>query len=441
MATWLKPAVGHATLLLLLPGALLAPTGLRAQEPTVPLQLSFSDPGARSMGFGGAFVALADDATAAFANPAGLVQLVRPEVSIEGRHWSFSTPFTLRGRAEGLPSGFGIDNVTGLQTATSDTSLDTLSFLSVAYPRGRWSLAVFRHQLADFQFASETQGLFGGGTSCCQIRAFDQRMTTDVKFVSYGISAAFRLHERFSAGLGVSHHRASLTGRVTVFFPDDTSLQGLFGPNSYRPERAVGSQSFLIDDSDWGLIGGLLWTPTDSWRIGGVFRQGPRVEMSSELTAGPALGTGAAPGELLARGTGDLQLPWFLGLGVAYRAAGGGLTVSFQWDRIPYTRILDTAGFEDRTIDDVDELHLGAEYVFVRATPVVALRAGVWLDPDHQVRSTSDEPFTRALQLPGGDQLHVSFGAGVAFRSFQLDVGVDLADQVDAVSVSAIYSF
>lgn len=69
-------------------------------------------------------MALADDATAAFANPAGLVQLVRPEVSVEGRHWSFSTPFTLGGRAEGLPSGFGIDNVVGLRTATSDTSLE-----------------------------------------------------------------------------------------------------------------------------------------------------------------------------------------------------------------------------------------------------------------------------------------------------------------------------
>jgi hypothetical protein len=38
------------------------------------------------MGFGGAFVALADDATAAFANPSGLVQLTKPEVSIDVRH-------------------------------------------------------------------------------------------------------------------------------------------------------------------------------------------------------------------------------------------------------------------------------------------------------------------------------------------------------------------
>ena len=37
--------------------------------------------GARAMGMGGAFVAVADDATAASWNPAGLIQLQKPEVS------------------------------------------------------------------------------------------------------------------------------------------------------------------------------------------------------------------------------------------------------------------------------------------------------------------------------------------------------------------------
>ena len=48
----------------------------------------FTNPGARSIGLGGAFAAIADDATAAFANPAGLVQILRPEISIELRFTS-----------------------------------------------------------------------------------------------------------------------------------------------------------------------------------------------------------------------------------------------------------------------------------------------------------------------------------------------------------------
>ena len=99
-----------------------------AQEAPPSLEFSFSNPGARSMALGGAFVALADDATAAFANPAGLVQLMRPEVSAELRHWSYSTPYIAGGRYEGEPTGITLDTVHGLRTVVS---VDQLTGLSV----------------------------------------------------------------------------------------------------------------------------------------------------------------------------------------------------------------------------------------------------------------------------------------------------------------------
>ena len=51
----------------------------------VPIQFDFLNPSARSLALGGAFVGLADDATAALVNPAGLIGLTRKEISIEGR--------------------------------------------------------------------------------------------------------------------------------------------------------------------------------------------------------------------------------------------------------------------------------------------------------------------------------------------------------------------
>src|SRR6476619_8573459 len=51
------------------------------------LQFNFGNPGARSLGMGGAFLGLADDASAAEANPAGLTILRKPEVSVEGRNY------------------------------------------------------------------------------------------------------------------------------------------------------------------------------------------------------------------------------------------------------------------------------------------------------------------------------------------------------------------
>ena len=47
------------------------------------LQFNFGNPGARSLGMGGAFLGLADDASAAEANPAGLTILRKPEISLE----------------------------------------------------------------------------------------------------------------------------------------------------------------------------------------------------------------------------------------------------------------------------------------------------------------------------------------------------------------------
>ena len=92
-------------------------TGAMAQQGPSSLEFSFSNPGARSLGFGGAFSGLADDATAAFANPAGLVQLARPEVSVEGRQWQYSVPFAEGGRISGEPTGIGVDTANTAETA------------------------------------------------------------------------------------------------------------------------------------------------------------------------------------------------------------------------------------------------------------------------------------------------------------------------------------
>jgi len=432
---------GHSGVLILLLAASLAPAGVAAQEAVVPLQFSYSDPGARSMGFGGAFVALADDATAAFANPAGLVQLLRPEVSVEGRSWSYSTPYTLGGRTEGLPSGIGIDTTAGLTTATSEEDITGLSYLSLVYPMEKWSLAVYRHDLADFEFFSETQGLFSGGTDCCQVREFDQRVAIDMEIVSYGLAAAYRINDKFSLGLGVVYYDVSFLLDTTIFRTDDDSLESLFAPNSYLPDRSVLNEGLSVDDTDWGFTGGFLWRLSESWSIGGVYRQAPEADFRVELTAGEALAPGVPPGELLFRGSVRLELPDFYGLGFAYRAPDGGLTLSFQWDRVEYSSIVDSLGLADRAIDDGDELHLGGEYVFLGSTPIIAVRLGAWLETDHLLRASIDESLDRALLPPGDDEMHYAAGLGVAMERFQIDLAADFSDGVDTVSLSAIYNF
>jgi long-chain fatty acid transport protein len=88
-------------------------------------QFNFTSPGARSLALGGAFIALADDATAAFTNPSGLVSLSRPEVSIEGRSSDYTHTFANGGRDPDISFG------------ESDNGTEGLSFLSFVYPGKR----------------------------------------------------------------------------------------------------------------------------------------------------------------------------------------------------------------------------------------------------------------------------------------------------------------
>lgn len=445
MAITIQRLASLSGVLTLLVAGVLAPVHASAQElqQIVPLQFSFSDPGARSMGFGGAFVALADDATAAFANPAGMVQLLRPEVSIEGRNWSYATPFTEGGRAEGLPSGFGIDTTVGLRTGVSRYDVAGLSFLSLAFPRGDWSLAFFRHEYSNIHFFGETQGLFGGGTDCCQTRFIDQQATSDLDIVNYGFSAAYRISDRFSLGLGLVYYDVAVVTDVTQFLADDDSPGSLFALNSYLPGRSLLRQTTVAYDTDFSFTAGLLWRLSESLRIGGVYRRGPEIGGGqAEVTAGEAVDFGVPPGGVLFRGSGGaVKLPDVYGLGFAYRDPGGRLTVSLQWNRVEYSDIPASLGVRDQTVDDADELHLGAEYVFLGSTPIIAARLGAWLEPDHQMRATIDEPYLRALLPRGKDEMHYSAGLGVAMQRLQVDLAVDVGERVDTASLSVIYSF
>ena len=126
-----------------------------------------TNPGARSIGLGGAFAAIADDATAAFANPAGLIQILRPEISVE-----------IRGTASwndteiGLPYG-----VSGL------------GFFSFVYPSQSWALALYSHQMVSVGFEFNYPEF--------REREFTVR--------SYAAAAALEISEHLSLGAGLSY--------------------------------------------------------------------------------------------------------------------------------------------------------------------------------------------------------------------------------------------
>ncbi|PYQ34142.1 MAG: hypothetical protein DMF57_07155 [Acidobacteria bacterium] len=100
------------------------------------LQFNFGNPGARSLGMGGAFLGLADDASAAEANPAGLTILRKPEISLEGRNYLEQQLFTTSGTFPDLK-----------RTAFTHYSRRAeLTFGSFVYPVKNFTFGVYYHQ-------------------------------------------------------------------------------------------------------------------------------------------------------------------------------------------------------------------------------------------------------------------------------------------------------
>jgi len=339
-------------------------------DPTV--TFSLPNPGARSMALGGAFVAQADDATAAYANPAGLVQLLDPEISIEGRVWIYSSD---------QEQGFGGDDGTVLD-------LSGVGFLSGVYPVGRLSLAIYRTQLAKFEVNQETEPWYG---DIWNVRSYE--------IVTWGAAGAYRITDTLSVGLGLAYH----DGEVEI------------------SEQGVASRS---DSDGWGVNAGILWKPNSSFNFGGFYRQGAGLEVRE-------------PGGGDPNGTSPLGVPDVFGLGAAYRTPGGSFALLGEWDHVRHSSL--SGPVAEGTVvdfDDADELHVGAEYAFLWAEPVIAIRLGAWHDPAHRWLAEGAE-----RSRVDRDEFHASAGLGIAWRHVQLDFALDVSDPVITLSVSSIFSF
>jgi long-chain fatty acid transport protein len=466
---------------LVLAGGCLLVADSRAQtndDVNAGIQFNFSTPGARSLAMGGAFLALADDATAAYTNPAGLTNLTvgGSEVTVELRQWSYTNIFPDRGHIAGAPSGIGIDTVGGLQDGTADSRTEGLSFLSVGYVvPGGWTLAVYRHQLASFEARATAQGFLQGEGNDV-FRVFPSRSRLNLEIANYGLAAGYRLltsekRGSLSVGLGLSYYQSEMfssTERFSRLNRDEAGEErhrqpgGFFGPADFLGDNLNNTILQEGQDSDWGFNLGLLWRSggKEAWRLGAAYRRGPSLASHARFIFGPAAeradprnknGSEAAG----VGGEAVLHVPDVYGVGVAWSPARGKLRLTLDADRVEYSRLLDgltnvllqaqtTFRRSEYRIPDADELHLGVEYVFfvLESKLVGTARFGAWQEPDHALDYVGSNPIFIARFRPGEDQVHVASGLGfVIGENFQLDVAYDHSDRDRVLSVALVKFF
>lgn len=386
------------------------------------LQFNFSAPGARSLAMGGAFLGRADDSTAAFANPAGLTNLFSAELAAEWRFNNYDTPYT---------SGGSYPDV---DRDKAGSSANNFSYLSFVYPMDKVVLSVYRQEFMDFnsQFSSDAIDLGD------DFFAFPTDNASDINIVNYGFSMAFRVSDRISLGASISYYDFDMD-MVTMRYD---FLDGEF----------LNQQTQRGRDNNWGFTLGALFSVTDSFSLGLVYRSTPDFDAqhNQEVIGFPTLGFEQAY---------EFEVPDAYGIGLSWQP-NDNLTINFDVMRINYSDLADPVfwAFSDPTpdfgqeivdgmsIDDGTEFHLGAEYV-MQDQPI-ALRAGIWYDPDHALYDSGPaDPLNASARansafFPEGDNVtHYSIGLGVFFENFQMDFGADFSKYQDTLSVSGVYRF
>ena len=429
-------AIGAA--LLGVSGAALA---LTDTETNASIPFNLATPGARSMGMGGAFLGLADDATAAYSNPAGLTQLVSPEISVEARHTKYSIPYADTGSVT-----FNPFNASGLKSANADSSRNNLSFLSVVFPHDRWSFAFYRDELVSFEdeLTSNTAGVVVGD----QYNTFPVNARADLKIVNYGFSAAWKAGDNISLGAGLSYYDFNIDSLVRR----RTFAGAIDGIPAGTP---INQQTQEGDDNDVSLNLGARIVFNEQLSAGLVYRRGPSFDYHAQSELLPVV-TGGAALVLVNLDKVRFKVPDQFGAGLSWHPSDS-LVVNFDADYIEYSQL--TRGIQSLfgtnattvsrlSISNGTELHLGAEYTFAQLQHPFSLRAGVWHDPRHSIAFEGDPgtdfpaiALATLFSTGKGSQTHASIGAGFAFKKFQIDAAADFSDLTDVISVSAVYRF
>ncbi|HYC61063.1 MAG TPA: outer membrane protein transport protein [Thermoanaerobaculia bacterium] len=439
------------------------------------LQFNFGNPGARSLGMGGAFLGLADDASAAEANPAGLTILRKPEVSLELRNYLEQQEFTTSGTFPDLS-----------RTAfTNHSDRVVITFGSAVMPIKKFTVGVYYHEplnnegggavvpfrdpvtnrvtlLPNFFLPTTVNGdvvthgdpvtreqclqirqQMNNPGACVEFRIKPFVSALSVRQRTYGIAGAWQVHPRFSVGASVRHQRFLETA-ATFRYNDSFVLQQSLIQATARESNG---NVELAESTDTTFAAGFKWTPTDKISVGGVYKRGPQFDA-------PLFYADASTNhEFIDAADTKFHMPDIAGIGISVRPIPS-LTVNFDAVHVKYSNLVDdfvsaTAdvdGLEDPfTAADVTELRLGAEYLFPTKIPF-ALRAGVWRDPAHSVvwNGPLNHPnfIAEALLYPETeDQTHLSIGGGLAWQRFQIDLAYDTSDKYKVGSISMVTRF
>ncbi len=367
--------------------------------------------GARALGMGGAFIGVADDATAASWNPGGLVQLPTPEISV-----------VLNGFHRTENNSFGSNPEAG---GTQSVTKEAINYLSFVYPFNLFNrnMVISLNYQNQYDFTREwnfpvtysEESEFIGKSETRENVQYEQKGN----LFALGIAYSVQIIPEFTFGFTLNIWDNNLTGNQweTKTISNGITDYSLFGTSS----------SYLKSEKDKYLFSGfnanigILFRPTKKINIGAVLKLPFKADLEHEKVS-ESFTNNIAVVNMKTVTDEKMDMPMSYGLGFAYRFSDK-LTLSTdiyrtEWDEFIIT---DSNGNETSAItgkstdlsksDPTHHLRFGTEYLFINPelNYVIPLRAGIFYDPVPSEGSPDD-------------YYGFSMGTGISVGKFVFDI-------------------
>ncbi len=399
-------------------------------EVEIPSSFNPVGSGARALGFGGAFIAIADDATAASWNPGGLTQLQKPECSVVGSFFH---------RGEDLT--FGTNPEADGSHSISDQNIN---YLSVTYPFeiSKYNMVLSLSYQHLYDFNREWKFKFKEDAEL-QVGDDHYEYEQTGSLTALGLSYCIRLLPQFSAGFTLN------------FWDDDLS------PNNWKENYKFTSTGIMAGipfvenfnrTEDHSISGfnfnlGFLWKINYKWTLGGVFKSPFKADLEHKIQWSSVIDHPLLepyPYEPVKNK--ELEMPMSYGIGVVHNVSDN-FSVSAdlyrtEWDDCFYR---DEYGNEfspitngpASEIDPTHQVRIGAEYRFIDPEKeyLIPIRCGFFYDPAPAEGSPDDfYGFSFGLGFTKNDWLSLDVAYQYRFADDvgkHLMIGRELSQDVD----------
>lgn len=436
------------------------------------LRLAPANPAARPASLGGAFIGIADDATAAAINPAGVSFLLRPEISLSHAIGQQARDYPIGG-AGGSVAEFRDRNPIFDQT-----------LVNIAYPQWGFTFALYRQLAfhADFDFTRNQfltfapdrpltlhEQLGASGNFPGMISNFSAQV------IHNALVVAKTMHRRLRLGFAVAATQCRLQLHESHYFDPELWVQKNFTgmATSIRDNRAESLYRLYdleINQFKMTLTAGILIELDPALTLGLVYQHLPRFNAANRITLPayrlpdrtPADGQNNEINFLpeMRRDSFKLDLPDHAGAGLAWKPTVNTLVaLDAVWYRnnslLPEMSLdlpqddefmndgsyVDPDGRNDVEAKNFLSLHGGIEYRLKKSGAILPLRAGFYLEPSFALQAVSPDKNLQIEYPEETPRLHFTWGMGIILKNARFEVSSDLSSNLIEGLGSAVISF